>query len=65
MAKHLIQLVIAGAQIVTKAFTNAVRQEIRMSQEAAKRNSSARSTKNFIILPLKYICQIHFLIKYR
>ncbi len=40
MAKQLIQLVIAGAQVVGRAFAQAVRQEIRMSQEAAKRNSS-------------------------
>jgi import inner membrane translocase subunit TIM16 len=36
MAKQLIQIIIAGTQVVGKAFTNAVRQEIRMSQEAAK-----------------------------
>ena len=36
MAKQLAQLVMAAGQVVTKAFTNAVRQEIRMSQEAAK-----------------------------
>ena len=39
MAKELAKLIIAGAQIVGKAFTQAVRQEIRMSQEAAKRNA--------------------------
>ena len=36
MAKQLIQLIMAGGQVVGKAFANAVRQEIRMSQEAAK-----------------------------
>ena len=36
MAKQLIQLIIAGGQVVGKAFASAVRQEIRMSQEAAK-----------------------------
>ena len=41
MAKHLVQLIIAGAQVVGKAFSAAVRQEIRMSQEAAKARSSA------------------------
>ena len=41
MAKHLVQLIIAGAQVVGRAFTQAVRQEIRMSQEAAKRNAQA------------------------
>lgn len=47
MAKHLIQLVITGAQIVGKAFTQAVRQEIRMSQEAAKRNAQRSGTSKF------------------
>lgn len=42
MAKHLAQLIIAGVQVVTKAFTQAVRQEIRMSQEAAKRSAQDR-----------------------
>jgi len=44
MAKQLIQLVIAGAQVVGKAFTNALRQEIRMSEEAAKRHAQGKST---------------------
>ena len=39
MAKHLAKLVVLGAQMVGKAFTQAVRQEIRMSQEAARRNA--------------------------
>ena len=39
MAKHIAKLIISGAQIVGKAFTQAVRQEIRLSQEAAKRNA--------------------------
>ena len=43
MAKHLVQLIIAGAQVVGKAFTQAVRQEIRMSQEAAKKSASRAS----------------------
>ena len=43
MAKHLAQFVFAGAQIVGRAFANAVRQEIRMSQEAAKRHSGGHS----------------------
>ncbi len=45
MAKHLAQLIIAGAQVVGRAFAQAVRQEIRMSQEAAKRNAT-RSKEN-------------------
>eukprot|EP00088_Acartia_fossae_P013949 TRINITY_DN1739_c0_g1_i2.p1 TRINITY_DN1739_c0_g1~~TRINITY_DN1739_c0_g1_i2.p1 ORF type:complete len:125 (-),score=18.82 TRINITY_DN1739_c0_g1_i2:556-930(-) len=44
MAKQLIQLIIAGGQVIGKAFTNAVRQEIRLSQEAAKRHSQNKST---------------------
>ena len=43
MAKHLIQIIIAGAQVVGRAFTQAVRQEIRMSQEAAKKSASTGS----------------------
>ena len=43
MAKHLVQLIIAGAQVVGRAFTQAVRQEIRMSQEAAKKSASRQS----------------------
>merc|ERR1712198_299808 len=48
--KSLIQLIITGAQIVGKAFGQAVRQEIRMSQEAAKasatRNAEASAAEN-------------------
>jgi len=44
MAKQLIQLVIAGAQVVGKAFSNAVRQEIRLSEEAAKRHAQGKGT---------------------
>jgi len=36
VAKHLIQMILTGGQIVGKAFSQAVRQEIRLSQEAAK-----------------------------
>jgi len=39
MAKQLIQIIIAGSQVVGKAFANALRQEIRLSQEAAKRHA--------------------------
>ena len=42
MAKQLAQLVMAAGQVVTKAFTNAVRQEIAMSQEAAKARYSGQ-----------------------
>ena len=43
MAKQLIQIIIAGTQVVGKAFTNALRQEIRMSQEAAKARGNQKS----------------------
>ena len=42
VGKQLAQLVMAAGQVVTKAFTNAVRQEIRMSQEAAKARYSGQ-----------------------
>lgn len=42
MAKQLIQLILAGGQVVGKAFAAAVRQEIRMSQEAAKARYSGQ-----------------------
>ena len=43
MAKQLIQIIIAGTQVVGKAFTNALRQEIRMSQEAAKARGNQKA----------------------
>ena len=56
MAKHLVQIIIAGAQVVGKAFTQAVRQEIRMSQEAAKKSASRQESKQMIT---KY-CKIKY-----
>ena len=47
MAKHLIQMILTGGQIVGKAFSQAVRQEIRLSQEAAKRNAERSGGSNF------------------
>jgi len=44
VAKHLIQIIITGVQVVGKAFGQAVRQEIRMSQEAAKRSQSRKAS---------------------
>jgi len=44
MANQLIKLIIAGSQVVGKAFMNAVKQEIRMSEEAAKRHASNKGT---------------------
>ena len=46
MAKHLAKLIMAGAQVVGRAFAQAVRQEIRMSQEAAKRNATAKNAES-------------------
>ena len=43
MAKQLIQIIIAGSQVVGKAFANALRQEIRLSQEAAKARGNQKS----------------------
>ena len=43
MAKQLVQIIIAGTQVVGKAFANALRQEIRLSQEAAKARGSQQS----------------------
>lgn len=37
MAKYLIQIIVAGTQVVGKAFARALRQEIAASQEAARR----------------------------
>ena len=50
MAKHLIQMILTGGQIVGKAFSQAVRQEIRLSQEAAKRNAERSGGSNFFFL---------------
>jgi len=37
MAKNLIQIVIQGAMVVGRSFAQALKQELRYSQEAAKR----------------------------
>ena len=63
MAKHLAKIIVTGAQIVGKAFTKALRQEIAMSQEAARRNaqrsgtSANRESENWhdFLLIFKYI----------
>ena len=49
MAKHLARIIMTGAQIVGKAFSQAVRQEIRISQEAAKRNAERSGTSKLIM----------------
>ena len=45
MAHNLWKVIITGAQIVGRAFTKAVRQEIAASQEAAKRNAERGGSK--------------------
>ena len=42
MVKHLIQLALAAGQVVGRAFSAALRQEIRMSQEAAKARGNSQ-----------------------
>ena len=37
MAKYIAQIIVIGAQVIGRAFTKALRQEIQASQEAAKR----------------------------
>ncbi|XP_003705954.1 mitochondrial import inner membrane translocase subunit Tim16 [Megachile rotundata] len=37
MAKHLIQIIVTGTQVVLKAFARALRQEIAASQAAARK----------------------------
>jgi len=40
MGPPIIQLIVGAAQVVGRAFGQAVKQEIRMSQEAAKRSAT-------------------------
>ena len=65
MAKHLIQMILTGGQIVGKAFSQAVRQEIRLSQEAAKRNAERSGGSNFFLdfLSNHTVRNLHFLSK--
>lgn len=42
MAKHLIQIIVMGTQVIGKAFARALRQEIAASQEAARRAGGGR-----------------------
>lgn len=43
MAKYIAQLIIAGSQVIGKAFARAIKQEYEASQEAAKRLGNAKS----------------------
>ncbi|GAB1598844.1 mitochondrial import inner membrane translocase subunit Tim16-like [Argonauta hians] len=42
MAKYLAQIIVAGAQIVGRAFTAALRQELKTSQQNAQRSGGGR-----------------------
>ncbi|KAJ8917373.1 hypothetical protein NQ315_002397 [Exocentrus adspersus] len=46
MAKYLAQLIVAGTQVVAKAFARAIRQEIEASQQAATRMGSSAKTRS-------------------
>ncbi|XP_017775479.1 PREDICTED: mitochondrial import inner membrane translocase subunit Tim16-like [Nicrophorus vespilloides] len=43
MAKFIAQLIVAGSQIVGRAFARALKQEIEASQEAAKRLGNTKT----------------------
>lgn len=42
MAKYIAQLIVAGTQVVARAFARAVKQEIEASQQAAQRLGSSK-----------------------
>ncbi|XP_044763958.1 mitochondrial import inner membrane translocase subunit TIM16-like [Coccinella septempunctata] len=43
MAKYIAQIIVAGAQVVGRAFARAIKQEIEASQEAAKRMGQGKT----------------------
>ncbi|XP_060533326.1 mitochondrial import inner membrane translocase subunit TIM16-like [Cylas formicarius] len=43
MARYLAQLIVAGTQVVARAFARAVKQEIEASQQAAQRLGNAKT----------------------
>lgn len=43
MAKYLAQIIVLGGQVIGRAFAKALRQEIKLSQEAAKRNQGRQT----------------------
>lgn len=43
MAKYIAQLIVAGTQVVARAFARAIKQEIEASQQAAQRLGNARA----------------------
>lgn len=46
MAKYLAQIIILGGQAIGRAFAKALKQEIQMSQEAAKRAGGGQQGQN-------------------
>lgn len=46
MAKYIAQIIVLGGQIIGKAFTRALKQEIAASQEAAKRAGGGQKGQN-------------------
>lgn len=61
----MLELIIGGAQIVGRAFTRAVREEFRTSQQAAERagggRQGARRVANDSITGMTL--QVHFMLK--
>lgn len=43
MARYIAQLIVAGTQVVARAFARAIKQEIEASQQAAQRLGNART----------------------
>lgn len=43
MARYIAQLIVAGTQVVARAFARAIKQEIEASQQAAQRLGNARA----------------------
>ena len=43
MARYIAQLIVAGSQVVARAFARAVKQEIEASQQAAQRLGNAKT----------------------
>lgn len=43
MARYLAQLIVAGTQVIARAFARAIKQEIEASQQAAQRLGNAKA----------------------
>ncbi|CAH1984041.1 unnamed protein product [Acanthoscelides obtectus] len=43
MAKYIAQLILAGTQVVARAFARAIKQEIEASQQAAQKMNQAKT----------------------